>query len=190
MYGKRIAIVGGAEYDQAELEGFDLVARTNNHWERQGGQFDMLYHCGGYAPVLQPGVQYIAYPSWASKRRDVEREALHNDVRLLPYDETGKDPADWWFRNLWCRLRCFHPVGVPLTGFAGAAHLLSQPIKELYLTGMDLYVETIKDHGWGHNLTGHARILLDWLAWEKRLRVSDRLLQAAKAVAKREIPRA
>lgn len=200
MFDKKVAIVGGLDVPEEDLEPYDYIIRTNNHWLRTGGRINALFHCGAINPdpllVLDevkdwPAFHFIAYPSWASGAKRIRdwhgtMFSRTNRPAVMEFDENGEHPLSFWYGNLYRKLRLYWNQGTPLTGFSAAAYALSRPIRSLHLTGMNLYVDTIKDRGYGHNLYGHAKLLLEWLQYDPRLTVDEKLLKAAKEVSRRQ----
>ncbi len=168
--GKAVALVGGAEnYEESQLEPYDIVVRIKNHWLRTKGRIDAMYWTGeGHGDdalrMLDevPRVQFVIF---GVPDKYIKSNAL------------GPSPLDGWLEETktpcyfhWCRPRyddgkfwtgtyslyskvleeTLGPYRLVLSG-TSCAYLVrrfSKP-KMLHLYGYEQHQRNITEHG--HN---------------------------------------
>lgn len=196
IHDRRVAIVGGLDVPEDELAEYDLVIRTNNHWLRTGGRIHGLFHAGCMNPdpiavlsevARNEDFELVALPSWSSACGRVV-DYMSDDMsywKCIYFDDSGMSPKHFWYANLCRKLRTFKDCGVPLTGFSAAAWALVRPIGRLYMTGMNLYGNR-EDRREPHNLYGHAKLLMEWMKVDTRVRACPELIQSAKLIIEEE----
>ena len=156
LKGKRVAIVGPAEYvsnsNQGELiESYDLVARINTGWnppvklkQHTGTRTDIRYHSGAEFPnsggmwemekMVNVGVKYVCinYPKYL--------DYFHNDIKKFEkLNENYNVPFHCW-TDLELYLTFHHYLGTRMnTGLAAIVDLMLHDVKELYVSGFTFY---------------------------------------------------
>lgn len=181
-----VAIIGGYDDGIEDVSDYDVVARTNNHWLRQGGRIDALWHCGGPLPHVNPDklienetfretcklVGTPDYPCHSSTWREYCHE---HGVELVFH------PPHKGFREELDRYLMDHGVGQPLTGIIAMAYYLSRDdVSEVFLTGQNLYHhEPDRDSCViAHNPFWHAMFIRSKMLTDSRLNV-DRTMAGA-----------
>jgi len=169
LRNKNICIVGGCDnYDETFLNQFDVVIRINNHWVRQGGQCNVLYHC------LDRGLEEITeLLTLFPKRLIMHLNTTSTDILPLKADfpkhiyyefkqarfikPSPYGPEHEWLnvlQNIYCTDF--------FTGIVALADTLRYPINRVFVCGMDLYV-TLEHNGrvGKHLLPGNLNYLRD-----------------------------
>jgi hypothetical protein len=192
LYGARIAIVGGYDLpDESELDQYDFVVRTNNHWIRQRGRINGLFHC--CTPKLDAEkligekqfkrqVEFVGCPTFAHSFKYFREFCLKTGIPMIGHSPTDSGPDNAW------RLRLGNwlfkeGVGEPFTGAIAMAYFLSLPVKEVYMTGMNLYQhDPERDEGLiAHNPAVHAKLYAETAFLDSRLKLDSTLEQALEA---------
>lgn len=163
LYGKRVAIVGGAPAHES-IEDYDFIVHTNDHWARIGGRVDAVYSGSPVPPSVEyPSLKYIAaqkcghhFHAWKALAQRTETPLVVFDTRryLAPHPE---GPEQQWGNALAMELET-----KPFTGVAAIAHLLRFPIAELFVTGFTFYFDGER---FPHRIEPHlVRPQMEWLA--------------------------
>lgn len=182
LHGERVALVGGyGEPSEEELADYSVVVRCNNHWRRQAGRIDALYHNGfkeqwKYFDVelAKSGLKYIISNADTGLHAAVRAWGREHKIPVMGFtrfDPPEQHPSPWL-------LDLYKRIPVPSIGAIALYHLLLQPLNELYVTGMNLstHLKASVDnsHGWDK----HARLFSDLEKEDARLSFSKTLAQA------------
>jgi len=156
LKGKRVAIVGPAEYMSTSnqgplIESYDLVARINNGWlppqelkPHTGTRTDIRYHSGAEFPnsggmwemdkMIAHGVKYVAINS------PRYLDYFYHDIKKFEaLNEEYGVPFHCW-TDLELYLTFHHYLGTRMnTGLAAIVDLLLHDVAELYITGFTFY---------------------------------------------------
>lgn len=162
---KRIAIVGPASSAKHEANGtyidsFDIVVRINKQWrippdlhKYVGKRVDILYHClnfretcGGELnyPYLKKTVKYIVSP-YPFINNDKHRDTMfHGEYQLEQFYRFYMESNGIPFLPISNKL--YNEVDKHIqtrmnSGFSAIIHLLSLPIKELYIKGFSFFLD-------------------------------------------------
>lgn len=148
---QRVVITGPSKSilssDQGELiDSYDLVVRVNWQWPIEddlkphlGERMDVLYHCAKNEPYARPFHDFfevedfykVKMVCYAGQQRDGEEFG-----QLL--DKAGIEKHDLSLFCLELRKNICDELN---TGYVAIKHLLSQPLKELYVTGFTFHQE-------------------------------------------------
>lgn len=190
--GREVVVVGGA--DKAitlDIRHADIVVRINNHWLRQGGGCDVLYHT-----IKSPHISIEDL--WADKEfapsffmmnavdDAFEIGLIKTPTRMKAINwcsennvETGSfvqnmygdcNPYDYtldWLPQLHQKYNA-----VLFTGLIAVAHMARYPVSTLTVTGMNFYIDsdTNPDRNQGlHNVRGNIQFLRDLEAQDSRV---------------------
>lgn len=161
LKGKSIAIVGGHnDVDWARVNKCDLVVRINDHYPRQGGRLDILYHhCGDEADysMFAKGPIITTKFIWLNRM-----QCLFGPSRFSWLARYCHDNKITWAPYYHAPKSCFDLVvelkGIPdedrwpedfsevydvyaFTGVLALHHLTLYPIRSIYVDGMTFYQE-------------------------------------------------
>lgn len=168
LRGKTVSIVGGHDgVDWDYVDDADYVVRCNGHVARQGRRVDILYdscacdidHSFYDNRSIQSQLKFVmlnithVFFSWTASEYKLVTQKLHD--AQIPYDIYVHAPAKLFStmeqlrkippRHQWY-LDWIKKWGIyPLTGVLAIHHLLRQPIKSLYIDGMDLGLSQISE---------------------------------------------
>lgn len=188
---KEVALVGGADSVCPSFERYDIIARVNHHFERQGGGVDILYTRAGlpgYFSRFKHVLELKRLPKfiiWEERKSNLARQFLgrsmvFNRIIYAPFGGAGAK------KQHQCQpLVREAGVNYPLTGMIAVNHLLKYKFKKLFITGMDFYVSAEERDGLeGHSVTRHFNWLIAKIEQDERIHfdmtIADLLLQAAK----------
>lgn len=176
----RVAIVGGHD-SVADVSGYDVVVRTNNHWQRQGGRIDALFHCGG--PKCPPQAlfdsedfktcKFIAVPNFGMFFYDFNQYCTENKTELF------SDTEDLEYRREIQAYLKEKATGQPLTGIKAMEYYRQTPeVKQIFLTGMSLYAEDPERDAcvMAHSPFWHAMYVRAKMLTDRRI-LGDKLLK-------------
>lgn len=160
---RRIFIVGGKDnyYSPGRrIDSSDIIVRTNNHWIRQGGQCDVVYHTVtstnlhldelAKAPGFAPDFMFMNRVDWDYEYG--ESKHRHIDYFLNNYDNP-KTKVGFFTQASWGKPNPYHPVyewlniiqerynAIFFTGLVALAHVLRYNPKQIFLIGMTLFSE-------------------------------------------------
>lgn len=164
LEGETLALIGGHdEIDWVEVEKVDLVARINGHWWRQRGRVELLYDsCAhdnirkmyqddrfwGQVKFAHLNITHTFFSGqggeyYENRARFVEHGVdwdfyVHAPRRLFDEMDQLKTVPERhkWYINFIEEWNIY-----PFTGVLALCHLLLQPIKSIYIDGMDLFHE-------------------------------------------------
>jgi len=172
FYSKTVLLCGPLKQSFSEENHHDIIVRLNDHWA-QNEVCDVVYHsCGAdclFLPYKNPqasALRWIFGLEFSPRWRDLV--AILGQGRTLGI---SCGPSPLW--SFYCSL-CSR-VGPPLIGFVALAHLLSLPISQVTLTGMDMY--NMDQSRTAHNLIKHREWLLDAAAHDCRLNITQLCLR-------------
>lgn len=140
---KRVCIVGGAGCGGVDLEQFDLVWWTNDHW-REGFPIHGLFTIPTLKPMALPPLEvlHVQHPNGhvAGERFKLWMKNTKAKVKLAycchshPTAICPHGAENMLYQRLHAELGTR-----PYTGVSAIAWLLSQPLRELYITGYSFY---------------------------------------------------
>ena len=164
LRGKSVAIVGGHDdVHWSEVHSKDLVVRVNGHWGRQGGRMDIVYDScamdvdhGFYLdPHVYVNLQFaqlnIMHKFWGHTAGEFNHISRFLSDSGIPWDFYVHAPLRLYEtmeqlrvvppRHTWAKEFAEEYQIFPFTGVLAIRHLLLQPIKSLYVDGMDLFMD-------------------------------------------------
>ena len=149
VYNKSVALVGGAGvWDQATANKADLVVRINGRWLEQRGRIDILYYSGPLMDCVMlvelenENLQFAQFPLIHMYDSNFLRFC---DRKGIPYELWGRTqyhaarderPEYEWTNVLMRQLGTF-----PLQGIIALRHLTMLPVKSVFMTGFDFYMD-------------------------------------------------
>lgn len=158
--------MGGADSPEINEDHYDLVVRINNHWLRQRGRCEILYHTvksphisimdlahdEQFQPAfailnvvdnaaeigLIPRPTRLQFERWCSQQEPVVQTGAF--VQAQYGDCNPYDYSLDWLPQL------HQKIGAVLfTGLIGVAHLVRYPVESLMVAGMDFYIGNSTD---------------------------------------------
>lgn len=181
LQGKTVCVIGGYDAISAEMaEAADVVVRINQHWRRQGGRIDGMYMatCDPFTPPAKPPI-FMAYRITGVYMRQYQLYCIEHGVIQVPFQNelyAGVSPLGPEYE--WTNVLNKRIGAKPFTGMLAIAHLLSFPVKAVYVTGMDFYqkcqgFETLETLDGGTIRKRDAHVLDPQMAWLKQLAAED-----------------
>jgi hypothetical protein len=202
--GASVVLIGGADNYRDVYNHGEVVVRTNNHWQRQAGACDIIYHtvCGGdlspesnVAALPEEGLSFLflnlvdteyEVGSFVEPRykmlADGAKRNYGNDVGVglfaqgewLEANPYGAEHE--WLNQLHKKYNC-----KLLTGLVALADLLRYDPYDIFVCGMDLYKNdgAPTREGWrhSHKLDGNIQFLIDSLD-DSRVTYDEPLMDA------------
>ena len=142
LYKKDVALIGGApSADLFEAEKADFIVYVNNHWLKYHGRIDAAYMCSAELPSFPvEELLFLAFARTGGHGKEIESICKDKNVPYLKFAQgmyKGANPygpeCEWINSFSW-------ELGThPFTGAIAMKHLLSFPIKSLYVTGFTFW---------------------------------------------------
>ena len=183
LRGKTIALVGGHDdINWNEVNKCDLVARVNGHWVRQRGRINLLYYscaadvsysqfdCTDFWRDLQFAHLNITHTFFANEQNSFHDASLLLSQEKVPWDMYVVTPRQAYqliigLRDLperyeWSQEFTEEFDIYPFTGVLALRHLTLQPVKSIYVDGMNLFVNRAENNRYGsHYLPSNVHYL-------------------------------
>lgn len=190
VHSKRVCLIGGADgtINARYMHHADVVARVNLHYQRQGGKTDIIFAGPGLLPsdtinakfLIHPGNNGAAY-AW----HDAAKKCGANAIRYMPIQTLGV--SAYGCDHDWLNAFMKELGSLPLTGILATKLLSMLPLKELRITGMDLYA---KDGVLPYQVGSHRLFTqADWLRKQTELDARIILDDRLKEVSSLDFPR-
>jgi len=167
LEGKRVCLVGGSEtYNYWHISRYgDIVARVGSHLHEQiKVRCDILYHSGSdpeNVTKMLPNFKPSFIVTNSLKPQSIEKfEATGIPIRTICMNcHAHKERLEPFCSELGCEYA--------FTGFFAINDLLSFPIRQLYLTGMDLNPKNLGKH----DKEKHANWIRNKIEEDKRITI-------------------
>lgn len=143
LYGQNVAIIGGGEFVSPRAHEANIVVRVNDKWQ-PADRIDGLYSSMPQPPERIDRLKFLAIKEHTDRDSKVAwfDFALRHKVDVHSYfHERFRAPNPLGPEMEWSNVFNHEIQTMPLTGIVAARHLTLFPIKSLYITGMDFYLD-------------------------------------------------